>query len=362
MYTNTLYTFVTALLLSIGATSAVAQLPETPSPEYVQIKPATSFDFTNPFGLVFGRTTCAELAACLQKRIWDRSPEGGSFNAVSYVSYDSQWYGWVKAINSCSSPHDTIENMDVIFISVNTNQSDGSALRGLLSAFADRLTTKGSDWKLLYKNVNGPISPRVVVYNSSASVSVKVERDFVSVAFRSHRFDPSRQAEINRAPVRPIGVAVGISTCYEASIEIDGKTSLKRNEHKTNFQGVPITIAMDSIEVAAKNPGRLYPGATSIEARCDNLDDRVETFSVSVKDRPSNSAAQDAYRVLASKYKRVEGAQIPEKGTGYARFEASGVTIELRAWGDGQDFLMEYMESQVFEMIKKFRDQKRQAL
>lgn len=359
MHTNSLYTFVTALLLSIGATSAVAQLPETPSPEYVQIRPETSFDFTNPFGLVFGRTTCAELAASLQKSTWDRSPEGGSFNAVLY---DSQWYGWVKAINSCSSPHDTIENLDVIFISVNTNQSDGSALRGLLSAFADRLTTKGSDWKLLYKNVNGTISPRVVVYNSSASVSVKVEHDFVSVAFRSHRFNPSRQAEINRAPVRPIGVAVGISTCYEASIELDGKTSLKRNEHKINFQGTPITIAMDSIEVAAKDPGRLYPGATSIEAGCDNLDDRVETFSVGVKDRPNNSAARDAYRVLASKYKRVEGALIPEKGTGYARFEASGVTIELRAWGDGQDFLMEYMESQVFEKIKKFRDKKRQAL
>ena len=360
MPTNSLYAYVTALLLSIGATSAVAQLTEAPSPEYVQIKPATSFDFTNPFGLVFGRTTCAELAASLRKTIWGRSPEGGSFNPVLY---DGQWYGWVNAINSCSGPHDTIENLDVIFVSENTNQSDGSALRGLLSAFADRLTTKASDWKLIYKNVSGTLSPRVVVYNPNASVSAKVERNLVSVAFRSHRFNPSRQAEINRAPVRPIGVAVGISTCYEASIELDGKLSLRRYEHKIiNFQGMPITIATDTIEVAAKNPGHLYPGATWIEAVCDDLDDRVKTLYVSVKDGPDNSAARDAYRVLASKYKKVEGSQTPEKGTGYARFEAAGVTVELEARGDGQDFLVTYMENRGFERMKKDRDQKRRAL
>lgn len=359
MHKNSLYPYGAALLLFIVASSAGAQLTEDSSPESMQANPATSFDFTNPFGVVFGRSTCAELAASLRQTTWEKSAEGGSFFPVMF---DSPWVGRITVINSCFSPRDTIENLDVTFYPGYTSQPEGGANRALLSAFADRMTAKGSDWQLIYKNISDPVSPRIVVYNPNASVSVQDKRDFVFVTFRSHRFNLSRQAEIERALVRPVGVAVGISTCYEASIQLDSKPSLKRNEHKINLLGRSTTIAMDSIEVTAKNPGRFYPGATSIEAVCDDLDDRVATLYVGVKDEPNNSAARNAYGVLASKYKRVEGAQIPEKGEGYARFEASGVMVELKAWGNGQDFLVTYMESKGFDRIRKFRDQRRQAL
>lgn len=336
----------------------MGQLKEA-TPDYIQVNPAKSFDFTNPFGLILGQTTCAELATSLRYATWESSPEGASFNPVLY---DSQWYGWVKVLNSCFSPHDTIENLNVIFVKTPTNQSDTAVVRGLLSAFANRLTVNGGDWKFIYKNPNDKIAPRVVVYKNNASISMKIERDFLSIAFRSHRFSPARHAEINRALVKPVGVAVGISTCHEASIELDGTPFLKRSEYKRNFQGMPIATVMDTIEIAAKNPGRLYPGATSIEAVCDDLDDKVETLYIGIKDGLNNSAARDVYRILASKYKRLEGAQIPEKGAGYARFETSGVTVELKAWGDGQDFLLTYMESQDYDKVKNFRDQKRRAL
>lgn len=359
MYKKTINVRATALALSFVAISAVAQPAENPAPNYVQVKPGTTLNLANPFGLIARKTTCAELASNLQRTTWSPTSDGGY---IYGILYDIQWNGYVKAINSCSNPNDTIENLDVVFVPSNLGEPNATAMRELLSELASRATAKGSEWTTVYKDTNSPSVPRVTVYKSNASVNMWMGRDRVFVEFRSYELSQSRQIEIKRASVRPLGVAVGVSTCFEANNELEGRASLRRLERSMNVLGKQTIFSTDTIEVKAKDPGRFYPGASSIVAECRNLEEKVETLYVGVKDGPKSTAAIDAYRVLASKYKRVDGSPIPGKGAGYARFETSGISIEIEVWGNGQDFLITYMETAMFNKLKKSADQKRQSL
>jgi hypothetical protein len=128
----------------------------------------------------------------------------------------------------------------------------------------------------------------------------------------------------------------------------------------------PVTPSADKpdeeIVLTAREPARFYPRAADIEAICEEVDGPVHTLNLGVQDEADNTGARDAYRVLASKYKRVEGGPIPNKGPGYARFATVEAAIEIRAWGDRKDFLVVYTESKLFERLNKLKEQRRNRL
>lgn len=91
MYKKTINVRATALALAFVAISAVAQPAENPAPNYVQVKPGTTLNLANPFGLIASKTTCAELASKLQRTTWSATSEGGY---IYGILYDIQW-NWI---------------------------------------------------------------------------------------------------------------------------------------------------------------------------------------------------------------------------------------------------------------------------
>lgn len=150
----------------------------------------------------------------------------------------------------------------------------------------------------------------------------------------------------------PFGIMIGTTTCRMAALILGATLPVTPNADKPDKEVV----------VTATNPTRFYPRATDVEATCEEVDGPVHTLNLGVQDKADNAGARDAYSVLATKYRRVEGGPIPNNGPGYARFVAVDAAIEIRAWGDRQDFLVVYTESRLFERLRKFQEQRRNRL
>jgi hypothetical protein len=161
----------------------------------------------------------------------------------------------------------------------------------------------------------------------------------------------SNKQRLQPSVANPFGISIGMTTCSLAQAFLSSQVIAPTSSEEQ--QEVVVTV---------RDPERLYPKATDIEAICNEIDSAVHTLNVGVADDTENSGAREAFKVLAGKYRRVEGSPIPTKGNGYARFAASGAAIELKVWGNGKDFLIIYTDSQLFERLKKFREVRRKNL
>ena len=110
------------------------------------------------------------------------------------------------------------------------------------------------------------------------------------------------------ANAQPFGITIGATNCQQAAKILGGKVEIE-----SETDGV--------VQVEAADANSMYPGAESIKAECFAADQPVVRLALTAsKGGMGNPGAQEAYRALSAKYKRVAGGPIPQLGNGYARF------------------------------------------
>jgi len=233
--------------------------------------------------------------------------------------------------------------------------SSAESARDLFDSFARQLSAAGAGW-VERPGIDSP-PVRMTSFEGRGAVVILTmsnNRSLV-VDIRASDEEILRMSRIQKAAVKPFGIAIGISTCRDAAAVLAAEP--------TKPQDAPSGRSTEWVEVRAQSPQQHYPGATMLEVNCfSGADAEVDDLTMSVADGESNQAARDAYRVLASKYKRVEGTAVPMRGPAYARFSAPGVEVELEVSGGGRDFSVTYTESNLFASVRKAQQRKRNSL
>lgn len=141
----------------------------------------------------------------------------------------------------------------------------------------------------------------------------------------------------------PFGLEIGVATCAAARAKLKASTERKIG---------------DDIWIETANGEDLYPGASTVAARCSN--DKVIVVQVTAsKGGMGNDAAQQAYSTLSSKYKRTDGGPMPSVGNGFARFTSGDVVIEQSAPHMSFDFNVTYMQRSFYNMLKSANEEER---
>ncbi len=156
--------------------------------------------------------------------------------------------------------------------------------------------------------------------------------------------DATPPAKNKTTNASPFGLEIGVATCEAAHAKL----------------GVPYKATPDEdYFVFAKNPAELYPGSSSIVARCrGNL--VVELEVKASKGGMENPASREAFNTLKSKYKLVNGGPMPSLGDGYARFAFGNTVIEQSAPHMSFTFTVIYYEKSYYQskMASKAQDSK----
>ena len=106
------------------------------------------------------------------------------------------------------------------------------------------------------------------------------------------------------------------------------------------------------VQVEAGDASALYPGAESVKAECFASDQAVVRLALTAsKGGMGSPGAQEAYRNLAGKYKRVAGGPIPDLGNGYARFSSGDSVIEITSPHLSFEFTVYYLTGDLYKKL-----------
>jgi hypothetical protein len=313
-----------------------------------------TFDFQRPMGIALGAATCSEIVEKLGQPL--RRNINGDYRVD--FEHNQDWSGSIHLGANCGDMYKPLESITVYFTPTPAGrglEQMRSTANGLFRRFARRLTQEEPGWELTDQDIAGPDFLQVELRSERVFVQLVSSHGSVFAMIASLKIDPLRQAAIQKAAVQPFGVAIGVSTCREASIALRAKPS----------QPMPAVLGQrdTTTTVTAPNPSRLYPNAELLQATCyDGPDAPVDDLVLYVKDSNNNASAQEAYRTLAAKYKRIEGGPVPRQGPSYVRFVNQGVAIELEVRGGGKDFIVQYTEKTLFDQLRDARAKKRKSL
>jgi len=164
---------------------------------------------------------------------------------------------------------------------------------------------------------------------------------FFSIAIVAACFAGAAQAKTENAA--PFGIEIG-GSCKDALTKM-GPTVL--------------SDAFGDAIHTAKNPGALFPGASEVFIRCEGED--VLALQFSAPKGFGNPEARSVYLTLSKLYKRVEGSQIPEVGSGYARFVKGSNVIEIGAPHLNPNFTVVYYTKRFYDGLTEFAKKKAKA-
>ena len=141
----------------------------------------------------------------------------------------------------------------------------------------------------------------------------------------------------------PFGLEIGVASCAAAREKLG-----RVEERQLGGTDVLLTVAA---------PAALYEGATEVVVRCsDNIVIAVQIEAS--KGGMGNAGSRAAYANLSKKYQRVAGGDMPELGSGYARFAAGNAMIEQDAPHMRFEFTVTYYKKSFYDCIVASRREK----
>lgn len=143
----------------------------------------------------------------------------------------------------------------------------------------------------------------------------------------------------------PFGLELGSTSCDAARAKLASKQEKKLGD--------------SDVLVFASNPGGLYPGASSVFARCS--ENKVIAVQMEAsKGGMGNTAAREAFTALNRKYKLVDGKPMPSMGDGYARFVAGNSVIEQSAPHLSFEYTLTFYSKGFYDLLASENQKKEQ--
>jgi len=131
----------------------------------------------------------------------------------------------------------------------------------------------------------------------------------------------------------PFGIVINKTTCEEVA----------------RAHGAPIGALNGTTAVNLPEPGRLYPGASEIQALCEAPETAVLYINLTIE--KGEGAVQAAFKSL-QKYKLQQGVKPPSVGDGYALFrDAAGVFVQLSAPHLAFTFNVTYVAPDIYDFL-----------
>jgi hypothetical protein len=139
---------------------------------------------------------------------------------------------------------------------------------------------------------------------------------------------------------KPFGITLNVTPCAEAAKLLGAPMKPDDNQN---------------LELFAANPSQLYAGAQEIYASCGKTpSSKVEFVILEAKDKSKGAAAaEEAYRILASKYTMTMAVPNSDGTTAYAVFEQGGTKIEFVKSVQQSGFKIFYMSSALWESMQQ---------
>lgn len=138
------------------------------------------------------------------------------------------------------------------------------------------------------------------------------------------------------ANAAPFGLEVGMATCDAVRAKFNRPSEKK--------------LEGGDVWLEASNREQLYPGASSLGARCSG-NKLIAVQIEASKGGMENEGSREVFATLKSKYKLVSGGPMPSLGDGYARFVAGNTVIEQTAPHLSFVFSVTYFEKSFYDGI-----------